>query len=135
MPCILCHVIVLEDEFLNGRRNHKYHLSHFLTGGHGDYTTMRTSSIKCHLQCNWESEPQTASLNIASNLVRFSLTDLMSIRSWGKHLTSLKINCVRREMSEKNLNRGVFNRLNHINLSANFTLHVHEIRQGFLTPF
>lgn len=29
-----------------------------------------------------ESEPQTASLNIVSNLVRFSLTDLMSIRSW-----------------------------------------------------
>lgn len=135
MPCILCHLVVLEDEFLNRHRNCKCHLSHFLIGGHGDYTTMRTSSIKCHLQCSCESEPQTASLNIESNLGRFSLTDLMSIRSWGMPLTSLKINCVLREMSEKHLNRGVFNKLNHINLSLNFTLHVHEIRQGFLTPF
>lgn len=46
-----------------------------------------------------------------------------------EHVTSLKINCVLGEKREKkNLSRGVFNRLQHINLSVNFTLHIHEIR-------
>lgn len=74
-----------------------------------------------------------------SNLIGFSVTDLKSIRSWGTiilrarrwaHLPLLKDKLV------KKFNRGVFSRWKLINLSANFTDHIQEIRWGgFFFPY
>ena len=73
-----------------------------------------------------------------SNLIGFSVTDLKSIRSWGKiiwrarrwaHLPLLKDKLV------KKFNRGVFSRWKLINLSANFTDHIQEITLCFFFPY
>lgn len=73
-----------------------------------------------------------------SNLIGFSVTDLKSIRSWGKiirrarrwaHLPLLKDKLV------KKFNRGVFSRWKLINLSANFTDHIQEIGRSFFSPY
>lgn len=90
--------------------------------------------VACHLQCHCDSERQTDSrLDTESHLMFFPDSFNIHEELGEERLTGLKINCVLRETSaKKNLSRGMCDRLKHINLSVNFTLHVHEIRQGFL---